>query len=514
MDGNKKIRRIALAGIVLFALNACKVQAPRYVGLYTDNLTSVTDTISTDETQLVLEDVYAPVMSDTAAITRSISVDESQSEELFKITSDNNHQFQDKELHTAINYSVQKLRYQVMELQKQLLVKSDTTIENNNTTHDQQPRDTLQYLSDSTPQIEAKNDTIDMMLNHISELEKLAGLKSDTVFFTTEATKQFNEDTPQTGYLTSELFISQRDTINLLRQQVYELQNINKTQSDPAYANKTMEESPSEYSSRQSEPLSIQPTQSGGEQIRFQQNSARPTQNAISNTPVQNPNARTGLIVQPSLSLQAGHSSKELSESKDDTTKIVQSQNQNLQDQPVTDTVFINKQTEKNDSSEVHIPDSLNTDTIQALQDTIQLLTDRLLSLEEEKYPYRDTLDTPIQTEESIVGNEIKTDTILIVANYRMGELKPLKEDYILRQIKEVLENKRAAKIILSGYTDSSGSKSVNKKMTALRLDYISEMIIPWIGKENIYFQNFGDAFASEKIIDDERRVEIRILID
>jgi hypothetical protein len=36
-------------------------------------------------------------------------------------------------------------------------------------------------------------------------------------------------------------------------------------------------------------------------------------------------------------------------------------------------------------------------------------------------------------------------------------------------------------------------------------------MIVPWIAKEKIFFQNFGDIFASDTIIDDERRVEIRI---
>ena len=66
-------------------------------------------------------------------------------------------------------------------------------------------------------------------------------------------------------------------------------------------------------------------------------------------------------------------------------------------------------------------------------------------------------------------------------------------------------------KATLSGYTDSSGDEIINKEITNRRLNYLSEIIAPWIEKENIFFQNFGDTFASDIVIKEERRVEIRI---
>ena len=67
---------------------------------------------------------------------------------------------------------------------------------------------------------------------------------------------------------------------------------------------------------------------------------------------------------------------------------------------------------------------------------------------------------------------------------------------------------------MLSGYTDSSGNARINKEITNKRLNYLSENITPWISKEKIFFQNFGDVFSSDQMITDERRIEIRILTE
>lgn len=67
---------------------------------------------------------------------------------------------------------------------------------------------------------------------------------------------------------------------------------------------------------------------------------------------------------------------------------------------------------------------------------------------------------------------------------------------------------------MLSCYTDRSGSAIINKEIANKRLNYASEKMTPWISKEKILFQNFGDVFSSEQMISDERRIEIRILTE
>ena len=80
-----------------------------------------------------------------------------------------------------------------------------------------------------------------------------------------------------------------------------------------------------------------------------------------------------------------------------------------------------------------------------------------------------------------------------------------------MKQIKDLCSNKNVLKITLSGFTDSSGNEKINKAITNKRLTYLSENIIPWISEEKIYYQNFGDVFASDTVVNDERRIEIRI---
>lgn len=104
-------------------------------------------------------------------------------------------------------------------------------------------------------------------------------------------------------------------------------------------------------------------------------------------------------------------------------------------------------------------------------------------------------------------------DTILIVAFYDRGEIKPLEEASVLEQIKEWCSNINVTQITLSGYADSSGDEITNREITNKRLNYLSLMIIPYIAKEKIFFQNFGDIFASDTIVRRDRRIEIRLII-
>ncbi len=143
-------------------------------------------------------------------------------------------------------------------------------------------------------------------------------------------------------------------------------------------------------------------------------------------------------------------------------------------------------------------------------QQNDQLSRQPMRSKDEQIMPGKDTTILARQDEKDEPLTGI-TDTTLFVAYYLWGEIKPIEEEKVLQQIEELFRNKVVAKVMLSGYTDSSGGEIINKEITNRRLNHLSEMIVPWIAKEKIFFQNFGDVFASDIVKEDERRVEIRI---
>lgn len=286
------------------------------------------------------------------------------------------------------------------------------------------------------------------------------------------------------------------DTFVLLRKQLNELQNFDIKKPDTVYVVRDTVNSPIEES-RQTDYLSQQRLEFMDEQIQRLQNQLNALRNAPVRTPQQTNISRAPAQVQPLSSRQTDQLTLQLFQAQNDTIQFLRSQLRNLQPQP-----------HKRDS--LHVATQKATD-LQALHDSIQLLKTLVLSLEEQIQPGKVTKALANKIERN-APSRAESDTTLIIAFYERGEIKPLGEESVLKKVKELCGNKNVTKITISGYTDSSGSEIINKEITNRRLNYLSEMIIPSIEKEKIFLQNFGDSFASDKMVSDERRVEIRIL--
>lgn len=583
MDGNKKITGIVFAGIIALALTACRVQSTDYVGLYVDNLISVTDTTDPGVTPL--------------------NVEETNRSHAIKTTADSINQQEVEKLLQAISDSVQLLRHQMTEFQKQLAVMPDTIFTVEKPQKFQVP-DSLQTLVDYKQLVQLKNDSIALMRNQITELKNFAGLtadtlnlteefvrqfkadsihtnyltnqliqekndsmammrnqmsefkkavdlKVDTVYITMETVKLIKGDSIQTDYLTNQLLRGKNDTISKLRNQVIELKKTNLLKADTVYITKEIvtqlkggslqtdyettrmlqtkndtilalskeltelrnsgiirmdtiyvAREPVKSSvaeSQQMDYLNQQLLRSKDEQIQSLQNQMNAMQNAASRTPQQAYVPREQSQAQPFSSQQTDQLSLQMFQAQNDTIQLLRSQLRNLQ--PVKrDSVIIEK-----------VAGESSSDSIRELHDTLLLLKTRVLSLEGQNQQGKDTTALVNRIEIDAPFKET-TDTTLIVAYYERGGIKPLEEETVLKQIKDLSNTKNVMKITLSGYTDSSGSEKVNKEITTKRLNYLSEKINLWISKEEIFFQNFGDVFASDKMISDERRIEIRIL--
>jgi len=562
MDGNKKIRGFVIVSAIALTLFSCRVQTPTYVGLYVDNSIPYSDSTT------YIGEVPLDIVDTTTVVEAEPKSDLYPAKEMIILSSDSVYQHEVKSLLKWITDSVQPLRHQVFELQKQLAGIPDTSI----TREKQQvfrKADSLQKEPDFKQLVQKKNDTITMLRNQVNELKKYTDLKADTVYIAKEIVTQFQGDSIQADHETIRLLKSKDDTILSLRKQVNELQSKGITKADTVYVIREKTGS-SVAENQQNDQLILQLLRTKDEQINNLQNQVNSLQNASQRMPQQTQISREPAKVQPLVNQQPNHSTQQLIKAKDDQIQLLQDQlNQmkssaaktsqqaqvtgepkqvapfsiqqtdlltlqmfqakndtiqflrdqlhNLQLLPqIRDTVYIEKEIKEVQPvkeivvQQKEIVDQPKETGFQSLHDTISLLKSRVLSLEEQIIPVKDTIILAKQDEKD-EPLTVTTDTTLLVAYYLRGKIKPIEEEKILQQIKELYRNKIITNVTLSGYTDSSGDKIINKEITNRRLNYISEMIIPWIAKDKIFFQNFGDVFASDVVIEDERRVEIRI---
>ncbi|MFO7656877.1 MAG: hypothetical protein R6W78_07405 [Bacteroidales bacterium] len=510
MDGNKKVRGIVFTGIIALAITACKVHQPGYVSLYVDNSISVNDTIDRGEGPLDMVDTaMTHVIDKTAGIEAELTDLSRPSAELFKISSDTASQHEANELLKAITDSIQLLSRQIIELQNQQVFKPDTNLPGKIIHKVQQP-DSLQPESELKQLIQVKDDTIAMLRNQVTILNNSAGLKADTVYITKEIVKLLKGDSIQADYETTRLLQAKNDTIAVLRNQVHELKDNSSIKTDTIYIFKETAKLPV-AESRQSDLMILQLIKVKDEQIQMLQNQLNALQIAAATTPQQSQITWEPAKAQLPASPQTDHLTLQLLQTKNDTILFLRSQLYNLRLQSATkDTVIVENEGKDIQPAKELVFEQETSDLFQALQDTMQMLKNLVLSLEEQIIPAMDTTALSSHDKKDVPSPAI-TDTILLVAFYEMGEIKPLKEESILQQIKELCSNRNVTKIVLSGYTDSSGNELINKEITNTRLNYLLENIIPWIAKEKVFFQNFGDAFASDRVVIEERRIEIII---
>jgi len=386
--------------------------------------------------------------------------------------------------------------------------------------------DNLKSINDTIYPGEAPLNMLDTALNHVvnptsfidaklldyqmNELQKQLAVIPEPGF-TGEKQQQFlPRDSLQTEVDFRQLIQDKNEKIFELQKQLNELQNFGIIKSDASYVIRETVKSPI-AKSQQSDYLSQQMLMDTNDKIQKLQKQLNSMQNTAFRTPRQSNIRRETSQVQPLSKRQTDQLNLQMFQAQNDTIQILKSQIQNLQLQlQKRDFVYIEKEAKEMQPAKELVAEQKVSDPFQELQNTIQLLKNRVLSLEEQNLSVKETPALAIQ-DEADVPHKVTRDTTLLVAYYKLGETKPIDLESVLKQIKEIYINKNVTKITLSGFTDSSGNATINKAITNKRLNYLSEKMTPWISKEKIFFQNFGDVFASDTIVSDERRIEIRI---
>ena len=363
--------------------------------------------------------------------------------------------------------------------------------------------DTLISVSDTTDPGEAPLNMVDTAMAHV--VDTTVAIEAELPVFLHPAEEMGKV---QADPLTLQQLRAKDEQIRMLQDQLNAMQNAAVTTPQPITREPAQLQP---LGNQRIDNLTLQQLRAKDEQIRMLQDQLNVMQSAAVKAPQPTHITREPAKLQPLGNQQTDPLTLQLLQARNDTIQLLRSQLYNLQLHTLkNDTVFIEKEAKELQPANELVADQKVYDLFKASQDTIRLLKTHVLSLEEQILAGKDTPVIAKQDEKDI-PYKTKTDTVLLVAYYSLGKVKPLEEESILQQIKELCKNKNVTKIILSGYTDSSGSEIINKEITTLRLNYLLEKTIPWIAKEKVFFQNFGDTFASDMVVSDERRIEIRI---
>ncbi len=178
------------------------------------------------------------------------------------------------------------------------------------------------------------------------------------------------------------------------------------------------------------------------------------------------------------------------------------------------DTVVVVKETINSNDAEKAKLDSLNAKYNKLVsrntKDT-ENLTDSINALKKQIAEAK----TRIEYREVVVTKTVEVnnlDTVNIVANYNVNKTNPNNYNQIINNL-NTIDWSRVKSIWLSGYTDIAGSYQVNKKLTDQRLENMRNILVKrGINERIIFIQNFSNKYASQQVIDSERRIDIAVV--
>ena len=327
------------------------------------------------------------------------------------------------------------------------------------------------YIAEARQLMQQKNDSIGLLKKRISNLENQETPATDTVYITKEVIKTVLADNYENynDKDTSATLVVQSDSIKFLQNQIIALQNQKTPAPDTVYITK--------------------------EVIKMVSSDNSENYNEIDTSA-------------PPIA-------------QSDSIKLLLNQIIALQKQKTIapDTVYITKEGLKTvpaDSSE-NTNDKETSARLVAQSDSIKLLKNQIVGLQNQKTTAPDTVYIKKEVIKTVPADNNKAvsniDTITIVAYYEMGSIAPAGGDSILHELKRLISTKNVLKISISGYTDISGNRNINKAITSKRIVYFVERLTPVFPVENIYSQNFGDAFASDSILANERKLVFSVIL-
>jgi len=123
----------------------------------------------------------------------------------------------------------------------------------------------------------------------------------------------------------------------------------------------------------------------------------------------------------------------------------------------------------------------------------------------------------------------VDTDTVAVFENgtstpdptveeriffYKTGQLAAVNEAELLQQVGDLSASADSCLIYLSGYTDASGSSRTNAVLSQKRVMRLKDKLVAMgIDERKIFFQHFGEKYASTVPVDAERKVVLQLVV-
>lgn len=467
MDGNKKIKTLIYSVALVVSIVACSTKNTSYTGLYIDSETALKVSMETERVE--------SGMTDKTQMKRNDSVISPQDRKNIIIISSDS------------AYS-QKLIYE----NKSSLIRNQSQIKDSERSKKSEISKNASQAKDSIikTSLKAQDKKLKEFQKQINEDDKSRYLP-DSVFTLTKAQKLqiiSGKSNTENDSINATKVNSEKDKIQKT-DTVFVIREINKNVEKQDDSSQRKEDSKAENTGLKKRVERLESSQDDQEKREpiYIQNEAPAKQ--IERTSDQKVESTYREIVRyEPAQRQTNVQPTVVSNSKQVDTVYVE------KEVPVRETIVLENR------SEEAFYEKLNSQN-----DTIEQLKNRLT----QKELLQRKTDTVYKINEVLVYKTKEVDSVSVTTFYEIGKIVPANN--VLDELKEILQSRPVEKVMLSGYTDASGNQSINKALTDKRLDYLKEFVSKFVLLNKIYVQNFGDAFASSKIIPKERRVVITV---
>ncbi|RAR47654.1 OmpA family protein [Flavobacterium lacus] len=502
MDGNKKLIRLGVGLFTVFLIGACTTQQPNYINLYVDTVNSKTDALVADSTKLVLSNTTSKAVTGEALAYSTTTDSLLHQEDLatLLVVSD----FL-KELHTQLDSTYfgrpndtlsGSTRYSTFFQRDSIPLELDKGILRNTTVNAEKASEakTSEFLVGTfnpheenmavSKEVQSAHDSLPV-LKRQEEVKPTTAQKTKTVVVDEVVpVVALSQVEQKKDVLQPQTVISTTDSLAVVKRQM-ELKPAPQVIKETVTVEKA---APVVNVSNEKDTVAAM-----RQQLEAQDGTIQALEQQLKTPP--QPTVQTERIyVDRMVPVVVSKTTKSASTTSD----------KQVPDEAKTEAVV------PEPLPPVRVPVVVVSDTNAAMEQQLQVKKDSIVTLQKLLQAKQKTkTDTVYQYKESDEKATPVIDTTTLTAYYKIGQREP--NPGLFAALFAAVAGKSVVKVEISGFTDSSGNAAINKRLTEARINHLCAKLTPYVAVEKLFVQNFGQTFASDDIVAEERRVEIKV---
>lgn len=159
-------------------------------------------------------------------------------------------------------------------------------------------------------------------------------------------------------------------------------------------------------------------------------------------------------------------------------------------------------------------------DNLRAQTDSLNNVLERMEQMNNQRPPQPVATAKPDTVYAEVIKEVVReapvtqTKSIELVAYYNRGAMVARNQAKIIEAILSATKENAVDRIKLSSHTDRSGNADVNLEFSRRRLEIFHKALTDkGIDDTLIFSQHFGSRFASQEVVEEERRIEVTIVL-